>query len=65
MAAMAYTSYEEIALGFILGGSGCTVKEKHPAKVCLQDDSVKRRLNKKEGLPRVPKENTSLVVLFH
>ena len=28
-------------------------------KVCLQDDSVKRRLNKKEGLPRVPKENSS------
>jgi hypothetical protein len=50
MAAMAYTSYEEIALGFIIGGSGCAVKEKHPVKVCLQDDSVKRRLNKEGGV---------------
>ena len=49
----------------IIGGSGCAVKEKHPTKVCLQDDCVKRRSNEREGLPRVPKDNSSLVVLFH
>jgi len=34
-------------------------------KVCLQDDCVKRCSNEKEGLPQVPKENSSLVVLFY
>jgi len=65
MFAMAYTSYEEMSAWLIIVGSGCAVKEKRPTKVCLQDSCVKRRSNEKEGLPQVPKENSSLVVLFH